>query len=462
VSDTRSPFPNEDAARIGSIRRRLLAWQIGALLLTGLMVSLITYSLAWNAFNRVRDYNLEQIAYSVLRHGVVSESGEEESLSEDRGQFLSQIWTEDGQLVYTSRPDIRLPPQKNGLNVLRLANEEWHIYTLRSGGLAIQVAHTSADRAEMFARIIPWLTLPMGLLIAGLGGLIWMAVGRALRPLDSLRGEIGARDVSSLHALDTRHLPEELAPLVGALNALLARLEAALTLQSRFIADAAHELRTPLTAVRLQAQIAQQARNAQEREAALAQLLDGVDRASHLVQQLLDMARLAPEANRGKRVLVALDALAKAVVADFSSHAEARGIDLGVGACAPVTIVAQADALRVLLGNLVDNALRYTPPGGRVDVEVVAGEDCAMLTVADNGPGIPLDARERVFERFCRLAPADIPGSGLGLSIVRDIVTLHRGSIQLEDTPGGGLTVRVALPFADEQGCPLSAQTTSG
>jgi len=444
-----------------SIRGRLLAWQLGALILTGLMVSLITYSLAWNGFNRVRDYNLEQIAYSVLRHGVESESGAEESSSEDRGQFVSQIWTEDGRLVYTSRPDIRLPPQKNGLNVLRLAGEEWHVYTLRSGGLAIQVAHTSADRAEMFARIIPWLILPMGLLIAGLGALIWMAVGRALQPLEQVRLEIGARDVSSLHALDTRHLPEELVPLVGALNDLLARLEAALALQSRFIADAAHELRTPLTAVRLQAQIAQQARGAEEREAALAQLLNGVDRASHLVQQLLDMARLAPEANRGERAPVALDALTKEVVADFSSQAEAHDIDLGMGGCAPVTLVAQADALQVMLGNLLDNALRYTPAGGRVDVEVVARDGCAVLSVVDNGPGIPHTARERVFERFCRLAPADIPGSGLGLSIVRDIVTLHRGSVRLEDTPGGGLTVRVMLPLTEGPDCPTSGWAPS-
>lgn len=425
------------------------------------MVSLITYSLAWNGFNRVRDYNLEQIAYSVLRHGVVSESGEEVPSSENRGQFLSQIWSADGQLVYTSRPDIPLPPQKNGLNVLDLADEEWHIYTLRDGGLTIQVANTSANRAEMFARIISWLILPMGLLIAGLGGLIWLAVGRALRPLDKVRGEIGARDVARVHALDTRRLPEELAPLVEALNALLARLEAALALQSRFIADAAHELRTPLTAVRLQAQLAQQAGSAQERERALAQLIDGVDRASHLVQQLLNMARLSPEANRGKRGPVALDALAKQVVAEFSPQAEARDIDLGVGVCTPLTMLAQVDALRVLLGNLVDNALRYTPPGGRVDVNVMAEEGRAVLSVADNGPGIPIEARERVCERFCRLAPADIPGSGLGLSIVRDSATLHGGCVHLEDTPGGGLTVRVELPLAARADCPAAANARS-
>lgn len=434
-------------AKQRSIRSRLLLWQVGALALTGLLVSLITYVLAWNGFNRLRDYNLEQIAYSVLRHGVVTESGEAIASSEDRGQFLSQIWTADGRLDYTSRPDIALPRLKAGLNVLRLGEDEWHVYTLRDGGLTIQVANTTANRAEMFSRIIPWLILPMGLLIAGLGGLIWMAVGRALKPLEQLRHEIGERDVASLHALDTRSLPEELIPLASALNALLARLEGALALQRRFIADAAHELRTPLTAVRLQAQLAEQASAPQERQAALTQLIAGVDRATHLVQQLLDMARLAPAANACQRVPVALDDLVRAVVEEFSTQAEARAIDLGVGRCAPLTILADPGALRVLMSNLVDNALRYTPAGGRVDVEVSAGEDGAVISVIDNGPGIPAAARERVFERFCRLAPADIPGSGLGLAIVRDIVTLHDGTIRLEDTPGGGLTVRVALPL---------------
>jgi two-component system OmpR family sensor kinase len=432
----------------GSIRGRLLLWQISALALTALLVSLITYSLAWNGFNRVRDFALEQIAYTVLRHGRVAEPEEDAAEAEDLGQFVSQVWNSRGQLVYSSRPDIDLPPQRDGLNVVSLGDDDWHTYTLREGKRVIQVANTTANRNAMFAGIVPWLLLPMSLLIAGLGTLIWMAVGRALRPLEAVRREIGARDAPALHALDTRALPEEVAPLAGALNELLARLDAALALQRRFIADAAHELRTPLTAVRLQVQIAQQARGPEERAAALTQLLAGVDRVTHLVQQLLDMARLAPEANRAAMAPVALDELVKQVVADFSSQAEAREVDLGAGACDRVAIPGQAEALRVMLGNLVDNALRYTPPGGRVDVEVTVGTDTALLTVADTGPGIPAEARERVFERFCRLAGADIPGSGLGLSIVRDIVALHRGRVSLSDTPGGGLTVRVDLPLA--------------
>lgn len=429
-----------------AIRRQLLAWQIGALLLTAALVSLVTYALAWDAFNRVRDYTLEQVAYTVVRHGVVSENDAE---LDDRGQFLSQIWDADGELAFTSNPEIKLPPQPNGLNVLDWQGSEWHTYTLRQQGLTIQVANTTANRQAMFARIVPWLSLPMGLLITLLASGIWLAVGRSLKPLLALGEEIGHREATTLQPVTTQGLPEELQPLAQAINALLARLDEALRLQRRFIADAAHELRTPLTAVRLQAQLAQQARTPAELEAALGQLLAGVDRAAHLVQQLLDMARLAPEAGRREPVPVALDELARNVIVGFSSQAETAGIDLGLGACVPVRVLGQPGALRVLLDNLVDNALRYTPAGGRVDVEVGEAEGWARLTVADNGPGIPPRERERVFDRFYRLSGTDVAGSGLGLAIVREIVRQHGGRVQLLDSADGGLSVQVDLPLAD-------------
>jgi len=172
-----------------------------------------------------------------------------------------------------------------------------------------------------------------------------------------------------------------------------------------------------------------------------------VDRAAHLVDQLLSMARLEPAARQAVFAPLALDALAKQVVADFSTLAEARDIDLGVGECQPLTLNGQAESLRMMLGNLVDNALRYTPGGGRVDVELRGEGVMARLSVSDNGPGIAAAERERVFERFQRLAGADIPGSGLGLAIVRQVVGLHGGQITLDDAPGGGLKVAVTLPL---------------
>lgn len=435
---------------MNSIRNHLLVWQISALLVTGLLVSIITYLLAWDAFNRIRDNGLEQIAYSIVRHGIEYDNSDEE-VRNDRGQFVSQIWASDGSLISSSLDDIGPGPQPPGLHVVEWEGTEWRVYSLKEGGLTVQVATTSASRARKFMAIAPWLLIPFAVLIVVLGLFIRAAVGRALAPLENVRGEIGRRGVSSLRALDTQGMPEEVAPLVATLNDLLARLDAALAAQRRFVADAAHELRTPLAAVKLQTQIVRRLEGESEREVALEQLENGVDRAAHLVEQLLRMARLEPSASQSEAAPafapVALDALAKQVVADHSAQADARNIDLGVGACVPLTVPGQADSLRMMLGNLVDNAVRYTPAGGRVDVEVRQEADSAVLSVSDNGPGIPAAERERVFDRFHRLAGADLPGSGLGLSIARQVATLHGGRIELADAPGGGIKARVSLPL---------------
>ncbi|MDD4882365.1 MAG: ATP-binding protein [Gallionellaceae bacterium] len=427
-----------------SIRRQLLIWQISALLLTGLLVSVITYALAWNAFNRLRDDNLEQIAYSILRHGVESDSGNDAVDDEDKGQFVSQIWDDKNKLVFSSLDNAGPPAQANGSHVVAWGGEEWHVFTLRSGGLTIQVGNPTYHRNELFARIASWLLLPLSVLVAVLGVLIWAAVGRALLPLNKVREEIGQRDIASLHALDTARLPEEVVPLVEALNALLTRLDDAIAAQRRFVADAAHELRTPLTAIRLQAQLAGQSQQAGVRAASLDELQQGVDRAARLVDQLLSMARL--EADVPGKAPVRLDELAKRVVAELSTLAEARGIDLGVTDCTAVSVSGQAGSLRTMLGNLVDNAIRYTPAGGRVDIAVTREGDAAAITVSDTGPGIPASERERVFDRFHRLAGAEIPGSGLGLAIVRQAVNQHGGRIVLDEAAEGGLRARVELP----------------
>ena len=430
---------------MNTIRGRLLLWQISALLLTGLLVSIITYLLAWDAFNKIRDYGLEQIAHSVVRHGVQYDN--DEDVRNDRGQFVSQIWSADNSLYYSSLEHAGPPRQAPGFHIIEADGTEWRVFTLREGGLTIQVATTSASRTRKFAAIAPWLLIPLIVLVLVLGLLIRAAVGRALAPLQLVRAEIGQRGVMALHALDRRGMPDEVAPLVDALNDLLVRLDQAMVAQRRFIADAAHELRSPLTAVKLQAQVASRAASDPEREAALAQLAGGVNRAAHLIDQLLHLARLEPSARQSAFELLALDGLIKQVVADFSAQADAHDIDLGVGTCMPLNLVGQEAGLRMLLGNLIDNALRYTPTGGRVDVELARENDHAIICVNDNGPGIPPEERERVFERFYRVAGSDVPGSGLGLSIVRQVALLHGGGVELTTSPSGGLAARVSLPL---------------
>ncbi len=432
-----------------SIRRDLLVWQIGALLATGLLASLITFVVSWNVFTHLRDDGLTQIAYSIVRHGLVSGDAEDEGDdAADKGQFVSQIWDSDGELQYASVDDTGPPRQKPGHHVVDWHGDRWHIYTLEDDGLTIQVGNPSSYHYADFRRIVPWLLAPLTLMVAVLGALIWFAVGHALNPLERVREDILRQRLPRLHALAVEDLPGEVVPLGEALNDLLHRFEAAFASEREFIADAAHELRTPLTAVRLQAQLAQHAESAEKRAAALTQLLAGVDRAGHLVEQLLQMARLEPDAAQFPFAVLRLDRLAKDVVGEFAALADARGIDLGIADSRAVEVSAHADSLRVLLSNLIDNALRYTPAGGRVDLAVDAVAGQAIVSVSDSGPGIPPEVRARVFDRFVRGAPQSVPGSGLGLAIVKQVARLHGGEVTLDEAAAGGLVVRFTLPAA--------------
>lgn len=464
---------------MNSIRQRLLFWQITALIVTSILGSVLTYQLAWNAFNRIRDYGLEQIAYSVVRHGVrpqswpptrpetpppanppavaeaatvpAPESEAEEDIAEDLGQFVSQIWSPAGEILYTSLESIGPPLQVPGFHMVQWEDEAWRIYTVADKRQIVQVAVTSSDRASSFAELVPWLLVPMGLLVLLLSLLIHTAVTKALAPLESLGRDIRRRDVKDLHPLETEDMPEELVPLGQALNQLLGRVDGLLASQRRVLADAAHELNTPLAAVKLQAQLARRSQEGQ-RAAALDELDRGIERSTHLVAQLLQMARLEPDVRERQPVPVRFDRLAAEVVADFSAQAEARGIDLGLETSDAATVFADPLDMRVLLVNLVDNALRHTPPGSRVDIRVEQHADRVHLSVNDNGPGIAEADRQRVLERFVRLNPQDATGSGLGLAIVANIVQQNGGLLTLASSPPGGLSVRVSLSAHQDLG----------
>ena len=263
---------------MNSIRQRLLLWQIGALIVTGVLVSVLTYLLAWNGFNRIRDYGLEQIAYSVVRHGVkpalvrplmtpapesaplaqstATDAENDGEATEDLGQFVSQIWDDAGQLVYSSLDNVGPPLQPRGFHVVSWEDEDWRVYTVADRRQVVQVAVTSANRAQGFADLVPWLLVPLGLLVLLLSLLIHAAVTQALLPLDQLGREIGRREVNDLHAVAADELPDELQPLASALNQLLERVDQLLSGQRQLIAEVAHELNTPLAAVKLQAQLA--------------------------------------------------------------------------------------------------------------------------------------------------------------------------------------------------------------
>jgi two-component system OmpR family sensor kinase len=281
-----------------------------------------------------------------------------------------------------------------------------------------------------------------------LGVGIWIIVGRALRPLSSISSALRARTPSALEPLPERDLPEELVPLVGSLNDLLQRLNRALETQRQFVADAAHELRSPLTAVQLQLQLVKRSGSGEERAAALERLERGVQRSTRLVQQLLTLARQDPQEPEAGQASVDLDRLAHEVIADFEPMAQHDGLTLTLDSRGPAYVRGDRDGLRVMLGNLVDNAIRYTSRGGVIVRVQQAGSDVA-LEVEDTGAGIPIDERARVFDRFYRVPGQETEeeGSGLGLAIVKRVAERHGGHVTLDSGPGGsGLRVTVHFP----------------
>jgi two-component system OmpR family sensor kinase len=440
---------------MSSLRARLLAWLLGAVVLLGAAGGWIVYQSALAEADAFFDYHLRQTAL-ILRDQPVEYLLAPQIPSSDAAyDFVVQVWSLDGVRVYLSRPHAVLPQVTTlGLATVTTSEGRWRVYGVQALTKVIQVAQPMSVRRERAAQLALQTLRPFALLLPVLAILIWLAVGRALQPLQRVTALVKARHVHTLDPLPDAQLPDEVQPLVAALNELLERLRAALERERAFLADAAHELRTPLTALHLQTGTLARASGEAERSAAMAGLTAGVQRVIHLVEQLLSLARQEPRA-ASTAVAVRLDDVAREVVAELVPLADAGGIDLGVSAAQPVSVTGDPDALRTLLRNLVDNAVRYTPAGGRVDVNVEApaapaphgAASAARLVVTDDGPGIPAAERARVFDRFYRRAGAATPGSGLGLAIVQTIAAAHGATVALSDGPGGkGLTVTVLFP----------------
>jgi two-component system, OmpR family, sensor kinase len=424
-----------------SIRGTLLATLLAAVTVVTLAAASFVYRLARQQIDAILDYQLRQLALT-LRGAPAGLEGAPQDLD-----FVVQIWAPDGVRLYSSRPQSGIPEGTElGFATLPSPTGDYRVYTRELAGLIVEVAQPVREKLA-FAASLRTLA-PVLLILPLLAFLVWRAVGRALAPLDQLAEAVGSRTPSALEPLPDSGAPEEALPLVRSLNDLLRRLRAALDAQRAFVADAAHGLRTPLAALSLQLQLVERASDPEERAAALAELKTGLTRATHLVQQLLTLARAEPEAMpvlAGEPVM--LGELVEEAIADHAIVAEAKGVDLGATGTAREAVVAgDRTALRTLLANLVENAIRYTPQGGRIDVAAGVADGRPYLEVVDNGPGIPTADRERVFDRFFRRGSGSTPGSGLGLSIVKAVADRHSATVSLRDTPGGGLTVRVEFP----------------
>lgn len=432
-----------------SLRARLLAWILATLALGAVVMGLAAYRNVLHEAEALFDYQLRQMALSLRDQGEIAPA-QAGALADADFDFVIQIWTVDGRAIYASRAYTELPARAVlGFADVAVGSRTWRAFSVATEDRVIQVAQPLQIRQRIAAQAALRSVVPLVAVAPLMAAAVWWLVALAFGPLRRVAGNVSTRDAQSLAPLPLAGLPDEVTPLVQALNALLQRLAASFDAQRAFVADAAHELRSPLTALRLQIGRLRRSPDDAARADALDALSAGVERAVRLVEQLLTLARSEPGTPVVGRERVALGELVRQAVADTVPYAIERGSELELDAEDGVLVDGERGALAALVRNLADNAVRYAPPGSRVKVTVMLDGAVPVLVVDDPGPGIPEADRERVFDRFFRRDAADgegAQGTGLGLAIVRSVAERHRARVELSDSPLGGL--RVTVRFA--------------
>ena len=439
-----------------SLRTRLLIFILAAIVLAGAVQGALAYRGALAEADALFDYHMQQTALA-LRSGLPVDAqglGPGRDPQDENHEFIVQVWTNEGLRIFESAVGAALPQiAVLGFTDVQARGGTYRVFSLQTRSQVIQVAQNMAVRRSM-ARTLALRTLAPLVIMAPLLALaVWWGVRRSLAPVERVRRQLAQRQADDLSPVSDAQLPDEVQPLVAELNLLFERVQRAFDAQQHFVADAAHELRSPLAALRLQLQGLQRAGGDDAaRAAAVERLSAGIDRATRLVEQLLALARqeAAPIGSTGSAASARVDlrAVAQLALADVAPAAQARGMDVGLLDSDAATVPGNAEALRMLARNLLDNAIKYTPPGGQVDVQVRTANGHAEWVVEDSGPGIAPEHRERALQRFVRATSAadeaTTPGSGLGLAIVQAVAQAHGASVALDTSPRlGGLRVRV-------------------
>ena len=433
-----------------SLRNQLTLWSVGLLTLVGLLAGGISYLLAQKGAGVFLDHQLRLVAGSV-DEGSQLPAMQTKFLGENEQQrqygFVIQV-SLPNEAVRSSRPDFELPVGKaSGYSEQVYQGEKWRIYTIVYPDRTVQVSQADAVRRAIASDAAIFASLP----IAGLLPLCWILVAfgvkRILKPLADVTLAVTLRDARSLTPIAAKGIPAEAAPLITEINSLLLRIHESMESQRHFVLDAAHELRTPLAALQLQIDNLSQSLSAEDMNARIAELRFGMQRASHIVAQLLKMARYEGE-SESIRSRLDLGELVKHCISALIPVAEKSGIDLGMVRDDKASILANADDLRVLFGNLLDNAVRYTQEGGKVDVAVEVSGNRVAVSIVDNGCGIPEELLPRVFDRFFRAGNHKAEGSGIGLAIVNAIARRENAEVRLasrQDAKGLVATVTFSL-----------------
>ena len=440
-----------------SVRRRLLVLLLLAVSAAWVIAASLSYRDARHEVAEVLDAHLAQTASLI----AVQRDGDEDHDEVDTEhapvlhrygrRVMFQVWKAGTVLSLHSQhaPNTPLSPIRDGFSDATIGGARWRVFSTWDARdrVLVQVAEHVYERDELATAVARNFVVPLAIALPVLGVVIWAAVGRAMRSLTHVDQQVASRAADNLTALDVADAPSEIGALVTSLNALFGRICRLIEQERHFTADAAHELRTPLAGIRAQAQVAQGATDGAERARALDGVMAGCDRATHAVEQMLTLARLAPDAVSFQPTSVELGAVLKATIGELAPIAIAKHMDIALDDGRDAFVSGDAGLLAMLFRNVIDNAIRYSAPGTMVDVDLEVTASDVRVTVSDAGPGISAEQRANVGRRFYRAPGTQAPGSGLGLSIVQRIIDLHRGTIRL-DSPATtlGLQVTIALP----------------
>jgi len=436
-----------------SLRGRLLWFLLAAITIAAVAQSTIAYRTALHDADQIFDYYMQQMALSLRSTTPLAAANTpvDTNMPADPGNddLVVQVWSPDGVRMFRSVSRALLPQRAVlGFSNVKANGTTYRVFSIQSNNQTLQVAQDMAVRRNMAGSLALRTLAPIAVMMPILMLVVWWVVSDSLKPVARVRKQVASRQADDLSPVSEARLPDEVRPLVQELNLLFGRVRTAFDAQQNFVADAAHELRTPLAALKLQVLSLERADGEEARKVAMGRITAGIERATRLVEQLLVLARQEAGASEGAAPApVDLADLARRTVGDMVGVAQAKGVDLGVQHADAARVLGQGGALAILMRNLVDNAVKYTPAGGTVDVAVHVTDGVPVLTVEDSGPGIPAEERERVFDRFYRIAGSEAAGSGLGLAIIRAIAERHGAQLGLDESSRlGGLLVRVTFP----------------
>lgn len=470
-------FATPKQHRQPSLFGEILDWLLAPLMILWPVSMAVEYSLAYGVANTAYDRELKDSVVIIARQ-LMYEQGEvalrnrdivanmliEDEITDTVFQLrgvANEVVDGEGALPGVDfQPDLR--PEQVYFRNDRLRNQDVRVAYMfaqvrgLNDAVLVQVAETDEKRALLASSIIggvlaaQFLLLPLALV------LVWFGLSKGIAPLEEMRGTIRNRRSQDLSPIDPADAPEEIRPFIHSINDLMERLDQSMKAQQRFVADAAHQMRTPLAGLKTQAELALRQRDLQGIEHTMRQIASGADRASRLISQLLLLARAEGE-NASPMQRVDLHELLRTVTGEWAPQALAKNIDLGFEAGEePAAIHGNALLLQELFNNLLDNAIRYTPDGGKVTLAIRDGADFVLVDVRDSGIGIDPAEHQLVFDRFYRVLGTSSDGSGLGLAIVREIAELHRGRVELVEAAAGcGALFRVMLPRQALQPVPL-------